>query len=170
VKIEVEVDELPGACEAALQSIMESGKEPLVGEVLVVYRRRWFILALFSFLALYQCCVWNTWGPVVNSVQAVYGWDTVLVSLFANWGSIAFLVFMVPTLYLQDINLRATVLLSSGLVALATSIRCSFLIFPDIPDSAFTILCHVSAILNGIPGIVVTSAPAAVSAAWFPPQ
>jgi len=170
VKIEVEVDELPGACEAALQSIMESGKEPLVGEVLVVYRRRWFILALFSFLALYQCCVWNTWGPVVNSVQAVYGWDTVIVSLFANWGSIAFLVFMVPTLYLQDINLRATVLLSSGLVALATSIRCSFLIFPDIPDSAFTILCHVSAILNGIPGIVVTSAPAAVSAAWFPPQ
>ena len=28
-----------------------------------------YILALFSFLALYQCCVWNTWGPVVNSVQ-----------------------------------------------------------------------------------------------------
>ena len=111
-----------------------------------------YILALFSFLALYQCCVWNTWGPVVNSVQVgsledqfleyyyyqywsifgmviglidwstlqcigvwsgmiwmvsqcifqtVYGWDTATVSLFANWGSIAFLAFMVPILYLQ---------------------------------------------------------------------
>merc|ERR1719361_210106 len=100
----------------------------------------------------------------------VYGWDTATVSLYANWGSIAFLAFMVPILYLQDFNLRATVLLSSGLVALATSIRCAFLVFPGIPDSTFTILCHVAAILNGIPGIVVASAPAAVSAAWFPPH
>ena len=50
-------------------SNLEEGKTPLIGESLVVYRRRWYILALFSFLALYQCCVWNTWGPVVNSVQ-----------------------------------------------------------------------------------------------------
>ena len=50
-------------------SNLEEGKTPLIGEALVVYRRRWYILALFSFLALYQCCVWNTWGPVVNSVQ-----------------------------------------------------------------------------------------------------
>lgn len=28
----------------------------------------------------------------------------------------------------------------------------------------------MAAILNGIPGIVVASAPAAVSAAWFPPH
>ena len=48
---------------------LEEGKTPLVGETLIVYGRRWYILALFSFLALYQCCVWNTWGPVVNSVQ-----------------------------------------------------------------------------------------------------
>ena len=50
-------------------SNLEEGKTPLIGEPLIVYRRRWYILALFSFLALYQCCVWNTWGPVVNSVQ-----------------------------------------------------------------------------------------------------
>ena len=85
-----------------------------------------------------------------DHVQTVYGWDTATVSLYANWGSIAFLAFMVPILYLQviihkynpttpnlnvkDFNLRATVLLSSGLVALATSIRCAFLVFPGIND------------------------------------
>ena len=82
------------------------------------------------------------------NVQTVYGWDTATISLYANWGSIAFLAFMVPILYLQvkksmlmshmvniqDFNLRATVLLSSGLVALATSIRCAFLVFSDIPE------------------------------------
>ena len=126
-------------------SNLEEGKTPLVGEALVVYRRRWYILALFSFLALYQCCVWNTWGPVVNSVQVymsfatskciesyfvcveeqcrkvtsnvqtVYGWDTATVSLYANWGSIAFLAFMVPILYLQvKININVVNLKLSG--------------------------------------------------------
>lgn len=147
-----------------------SDTEKLVGEGLRVYRRRWYILALFSFLALYQCLVWNTWGPVVNSVRAVYGWESGTVSLFANWGCIAFLVFMVPVLYLQDVNLRAAVLLSSGLVALATSLRCVFLVFPQLEDETFTLLCHISAILNGIPSIVVTAAPPLVSATWFPPQ
>jgi len=135
-----------------------------------VYKRRWYILALFSFLALYQCAIWNTWGPVVDSVSEVWDWDTETVSLFANWGCIAFLVFMVPILYLQDYYLRSAVVLSSGLVALATSIRCLFLIFPDLSHKNFTLLCHISAILNGIPSIVVTAAPAAVSAAWFPPH
>ena len=44
-----------------------------------------------------------------------------------------------------------------------------FLVFPDISDSRLTVLYHLGAILNGIPSIVVTSAPPAVSAAWFPP-
>ena len=31
-------------------------------------------------------------------------------------------------------------------------------------------MCHICAILNGIAGIVVFSAPSAVSSAWFPPR
>ena len=31
-------------------------------------------------------------------------------------------------------------------------------------------ICHACAILNGIAGIVVFSAPSAVSSAWFPPN
>jgi len=135
-----------------------------------VYTRRWYILFLFSFLALYQCTVWNTWGPVTNSVEQVWHWDTDTVSLMANWSFITFLVFMVPVLYLQDLSLRAAVVVSSCLVSLATVIRCVFLVSPSLSTQTFTVLCHISSILNGIPSIVVTAAPAAVSAAWFPPQ
>ena len=50
-----------------------------------------------------------------------------------------------------------------------TAVRCMFLVFPGISDSRLTVMYHLGAILNGIPSIVVTSAPPAVSAAWFPP-
>ena len=52
---------------------------------------------------------------------------------------------------------------------LGTAVRCMFLVYPGISDSRLTVLYHLGAILNGIPSIVVTSAPPAVSAAWFPP-
>ena len=97
-----------------------SDKEQLIGggEV-VVYRRRWYILALFSLLAMFQCCVWNTWGPVVDVATLVYpSWTQGTLSLLANWASIAFLVFMLPVLYLQNRNLRSAVLLTSSLIAL----------------------------------------------------
>jgi len=120
-------------------------------------------------LALFQCTIFNTWGPIVTSLPLVYpSWTEATIGLLANWCCIAFLVFMVPVLYLQNYSLRAAVLLSSSLVALATSIRCAFLFFPGISEESFTILAHIGAILNGIPSIVVTSAPPAVSAAWFP--
>jgi len=148
-----------------------SDKSLLLGEDTAVYKRRWYILFTFSFLALFQCTVWNTWGPVVDIVHIVFPkWTEGTVSLFANWGSISFLVFMVPVLYLQNINLRSSILLSSSLIALGTALRCVFLIFPSLSEENFTILCHISAVLNGIPGIIVTSAPPAVSAAWFPPD
>ena len=34
------------------------------------------------------------------------GWDDSTVSLLANWGPIAFLVFLLPTLYISEVNLR----------------------------------------------------------------
>ena len=95
-------------------------KEQLIGggEV-VVYRRRWYILTVFSLLAMFQCCVWNTWGPVVDVASLVYpSWTQGTLSLLANWASIAFLVFMIPVLYLQNRNLRSAVLLTSSLIAL----------------------------------------------------
>jgi len=147
----------------------EEDKESLLNVETKVYKRRWYILFLFSFLALFQCTIFNTWGPIVTSLPLVYtSWTEATIGLLANWCCIAFLVFMVPVLYLQNYSLRSAVLLSSSLVALATSIRCTFLIYPGIDEETFTILAHIGAILNGIPSIVVTSAPPAVSAAWFP--
>ena len=89
---------------------------------LCVCRRRWYILAVFSLLAMFQCCVWNTWGPVVDVVTLLYpAWSPATVSLLANWSSIAFLVFMVPVLYLQNTSLRYAILLTSCLMFLGNN-------------------------------------------------
>jgi len=151
--------------------MLDSEKDLLVTTEVTVYRRRWYILTVFSLLAMFQCCVWNTWGPVVNVVKVVFpSWSQGTISLLANWTAIAFLVLLVPVLYLQNRSLRSAILLTSSPIALGTSVRCMFLVLPDISDTDFTLLCHLGAILNGIPSIVVTSAPPAVSSAWFPPD
>ena len=89
---------------------------------LCLLRRRWYILSVFSLLAMFQCCVWNTWGPVVDVVTLLYpAWSPATVSLLANWSSIAFLVFMVPVLYLQNTSLRYAILLTSCLMFLGNN-------------------------------------------------
>merc|ERR1712179_509574 len=65
-------------------------------------------------------------------------------------------------------SLRMSVVVGSGLMVLGTSLRCVEVIWPDISQEMFTVLCHVCACLNGISGIIFCSAPPAVSAAWFP--
>ena len=53
----------------------------------VVYSRRWYILMIFSLHAMFQCTVWNTWGPVQSVALKVFpSWTTADISNFANWG------------------------------------------------------------------------------------
>ena len=115
----------------------------------IVYTRRWYILAVFSLLALYQCCIWNTWGPVVDVLTVVYpDWTQATVSLLANWCSIAFLIFMLPVLYLQNNNLRYSILLTSSFIAVGknalrlilTAKMCFKLIFIQFCDATKLIL------------------------------
>jgi hypothetical protein len=34
-----------------------------------VYKRRWFVLLLFSTLSFLQACVWNTWSAIAPAVE-----------------------------------------------------------------------------------------------------
>ena len=54
-----------------------------------VYKRRWYILLIFSLHAMFQCTLWNTWGPVETVALAVFkSWTMADISNFANWGEI----------------------------------------------------------------------------------
>ncbi len=57
-----------------------------------VYRRRWYILILFSLVAATQGGIWNTWGPIAASSECVFGWSDATVALMTNWGPITYII------------------------------------------------------------------------------
>jgi len=134
------------------------------------YKRRWYILALFSLAAILQDAVWNTWGPIDHTAKYLYGWSDDLIALFANYGSILYIVAFIPVVYLLQKSLRGAMLMTTGFMALGTILRCGFLQDAHISDYVFTVSCHVCAILNGISNVVVGSAPLVISSEWFPPE
>lgn len=131
-----------------------------------VFKTRWYILILFSLLACFQCQVWNTWGPIEVAVRYGYGWQDSTVAMMANWGTIMFVTMAFPlSYYLEVRGLREAVILVTALSAIGTVIRT----FP-LGSTYFTWSSHICAILNGISGVTVMSAPPVISALWFPPN
>ena len=57
-----------------------------------VYRRRWYILILFSLLAGTQGAVWNTFGPISSTAEEAFGWGDSTIALLSNWGPISYLL------------------------------------------------------------------------------
>ena len=51
--------------------------------------------------------------------------------MMANWGCIMFVITVVPLSKLAEHNMRVTVLLVSGLVALGTVLRCIHCVYKD---------------------------------------
>ena len=43
-----------------------------------------------------QCLVWNTYGPIDEAMNYAYGWSDSTVAFMANWGTIMFVVSVVP--------------------------------------------------------------------------
>lgn len=130
------------------------------------YKRRWFILATFSGLCSLQFWAWNTYGPIVASIQDAYDWSDSTVAMMANWGTITFVFFVFPLVYLLEWKgLRITMITVAFLVASGTIFRA----LSNNPK-AFLYMAHLGSILNGIAGVTVMSAPPALSAVWFPPH
>lgn len=69
-----------------------------------VYKRRWYILIIFSIVASLNNLIWNTWGPIQGTAQVVFGWDNTAITLLADWGPISFVVAVVPMCWLMDMK------------------------------------------------------------------
>ncbi|KAL5009480.1 hypothetical protein ScPMuIL_011785 [Solemya velum] len=129
-----------------------------------VYHRRWYVLALYSLLAVTNAAVWNTWGPIAKASEDVFGWTDSQIELLTNWGNIMFVVSSAFFSWLTfSKGLRWAAIIGSILIATATGLRC----ISDSPSTA-TWLINIAHILNGLAGPVWASAPPVLSAAWFP--
>ncbi|XP_023345230.1 disrupted in renal carcinoma protein 2 homolog [Eurytemora carolleeae] len=139
-----------------------------MGKTIVVIER-WYILSIFSIMTMFQCAVWNTWGPVEPvALVAFPSWTDSTIGFFANWGNIGMYIGFLPFMILLQRSLRYSVLISGLLVAIGASIKC--IGWFHMKENIFTIICHIAAFLNSLAGIVLCSAPPLLSAVWFPPE
>ncbi|CAL1548522.1 unnamed protein product [Lymnaea stagnalis] len=129
-----------------------------------VYKRRWYILIMYSTYTCLQSIVWNTWGPISTSCEEAFGWSNETIAMLSNWGPIAYVVFGLFYPWLQDVKgLRWAVVSSMLLVTIGAGFR----VITSEPGTA-TILIHIGQILCGIGGPVSMGSIPAISATWFP--
>ncbi|XP_050395918.2 solute carrier family 49 member 4 [Patella vulgata] len=131
-----------------------------------VYKRRWYVLLIFSCFGACQNLIWNAWGPVSDSAKDAFDWNDGDIALLSNWGPIAYLISGIFFSWMIGVKgLRIACTSSSFLVALGAGLRC----FTSTPPLS-TWLIHAGQFLNGLGGPVAMTAPPVISAIWFPPK
>lgn len=129
-----------------------------------IYKRRWWILAIFALINFNQSLIWNTWGPIAQSAKVVFNWSDGQIGMLPNWGNIGFIVTVLITSYSMDEKgLRLSVLVCSGLMLAGAGSRC----VTSTPEYA-TWLMNIAAILNGIAGTAFFAGPPLLASVWFP--
>ncbi|XP_070536564.1 solute carrier family 49 member 4-like [Ptychodera flava] len=132
-----------------------------------VYKRRWYILVVFSFTAFMQSMTWNTWGPIADTVESVLpGWSNSDIGLLTNWGPIAYIVTALPFSWLMDVKgMRVSVLITQSLLMVGMALRCI-----PVPIGYLKWTMNLGQIFIGLGGPVAMAGPPLISVTWFPPQ
>ena len=92
LELDEEIPPVYSELEARVETGRSSPRVPVQASVgstdlpqLKVYKRRWYILALFCGLACHQCIVWNTFGPIETAVEYAYGWPDSTGQMRITW-------------------------------------------------------------------------------------
>ena len=129
------------------------------------YKRRWYILVIFSMYGLTQNVVWAQWAPISTTAEEVFEWSDADIVWIANLGAIAYIV---PGLFfpwlMQVKGMRGATLFSM----LCIAVGCSLRVITSKPRPA-TILVYVCSFLNGVAGPVFNGITQ-LSAEWFAPK
>ena len=96
-------DSLGGLAQQSSVDVDET--QPLLGadkSATTVYTRRWYLLLLFSLVALIQTLIWATWGPISQSAEAAFSWDDSNIAMCVWMGNVPFALFCIPLAWLMD--------------------------------------------------------------------
>ncbi len=113
-----------------------------------IYKRRWYILLVFAVFNVVQGEASNTWVPIEDSAQFLFGWSDHTVALVANLAQIGYAAALPLGAWLLDARgLRAAVAAAALLVAVGTGLRC---VTTDTPGATW--LNCVAQVLIGFSG------------------
>lgn len=66
------------------------------------YKRRFYIVLLFSLISFSQYCAWNTFGPIATTAKMVFGWTNTQVAILASMDPITYLCSMLFFSWMMD--------------------------------------------------------------------
>ncbi|XP_063413820.1 solute carrier family 49 member 4-like isoform X2 [Mytilus trossulus] len=129
-----------------------------------VYKRRWYILVVFSLCAMSQGGSWNIYGPISATTENAFDWKDSDIALLAAWGPISSILSTLPFIWLiEKKGIRVASLLATFLVLLGAVVRCL-----TTDPSFVTWTSNIGQFLNGLGGPIAFGAPPVLSALWFP--
>ena len=67
-----------------------------------VYKRRWYVLFVFTAQAFIFNMAWNTWGPIQEPSKVAFGWTDFDLLLLSSWAAIALIATSLPLTWLMD--------------------------------------------------------------------
>ena len=56
------------------------------------YKRRWYVLTMYTAIALVCNMDWNTWGPISEPCQIVFGWGNWQILFLSSWAAISLIL------------------------------------------------------------------------------
>lgn len=88
---------------ASMSSVKHEDDEPLTDEVhYKVYPQRWYILILFTLFNATGNLLWNTWPPVQETCQLVFGWTKTNVLVIGALQAVGSILSVVPSSWFID--------------------------------------------------------------------
>ncbi|EDO36889.1 predicted protein [Nematostella vectensis] len=72
-----------------------------------IYKRRWYILGVFTALATVSNMQWNSWGPISQPCQIAFGWADWQILLLSSWIAVSMIVGALPLTWLMDTKVFA---------------------------------------------------------------
>lgn len=67
-----------------------------------VYKRRWYVLFVYTAQTLIYNLAWNTWTPIQEPCKIAFEWTDFNLFLLSSWAAIALLVTSAPLTWLMD--------------------------------------------------------------------
>ena len=88
---------------SSCETLLDEGTEGAEDAVAIrVYRRRFWILLVFSAVSFCQYCAWNTFGPIAMTSKLVFDWSNTEIAILASMDPITYLFTMLLFSWLMD--------------------------------------------------------------------
>ena len=134
---------------------------------------RWWVLFLYGTLSAVQSLLWISYSSVPASSQDFFATSPDTLSLWLDWGPVAFCFTVLPSLWLlhrSRAGLRVSIRLGLTLCTLSAALRLLPAWLPRAQRASALSLgvTHLAQFLNGAVAPLAVASPAYLSLVWFP--